>query len=262
MEVTIIKMFDDNYAYLVKDTQSNEAAIIDVGEFSPCSKEVSSQNVALKYLLCTHHHDDHIGGVTEMNTKYGGTIVSGDDRVPGVEKKIEHGDIIKMGAVKIEAIATPCHTTSHISYHCTAPNSEPAVFTGDILFVGGCGRFFEGSARDMVVSADRLSKLADNTRVYCGHNYTLSNMKFAASVEPENKDVTDKLQWSIEMKKDGNKDTVPSSIGDEKKFNPFMRYKVKSVGDNARKQGSQYIPVSGDYDEVPLPFFLHFTYTF
>jgi hydroxyacylglutathione hydrolase len=233
MEVHILPALADNYMYLLVDEVSREAAVIDPVEPEKVLVAVQQKNVILSTILTTHHHWDHAGGNEGMLTAAGRElrVVGGDQRIPALNHPVSDGDVLQLGSLHIQCLATPCHTTGHICYYVKANTStcNPAVFTGDTLFIAGCGKFFEGTA-DQMHSAliSKLSALPDNTKVYCGHEYTVNNLKFAKTVEPENPDLVAKTEWA-NTKRALNEPTVPSSIGQEKLFNPFMRVNVPSV---------------------------------
>lgn len=182
-------------------------------------------------MLTTHHHWDHAGGNEKLISKFKSKldVYGGDDRIGALTNKVTQNDEFKIGDLSVRCLFTPCHTTGHICYYVTSSEGDQGVFTGDTLFSGGCGRFFEGTA-DQMYSAliDKLSALPDETKVFCGHEYTLQNLAFAKHVEPDNQDIAKRILWSQE-KRASNQPTIPSSIGDEKKINPFMRVNVESV---------------------------------
>ncbi|CAH2234811.1 jg13227 [Pararge aegeria aegeria] len=164
-------------------------------------------------------------------------VYGGDDRIGALTDKVEHNTQFKIGKLNVQCLFTPCHTTGHICYFITAPleGNDSVVFTGDTLFLGGCGRFFEGTAEQMHKALiEILGNLPDQTKVFCGHEYSLSNLKFAAHVEPDNEEVKKKIQWS-ESQRGEKKPTVPSTIYEEKLYNPFMRVNQPSVMKHAKK---------------------------
>lgn len=232
MQVHILPALSDNYMYLLVDEATKEAAAVDPVEPQKVVDAVKQLGLNLSTILTTHHHWDHAGGNSQMTELFKGLrVIGGDDRIPAMNQKVVHGDEVKMGEITIKCLATPCHTGGHICYFASSPKDPegPAVFTGDTLFVAGCGKFFEGTA-DQMHSAliQKLSSLPDNTRVYCGHEYTVGNLKFALHVEPSNEDILAKVEWSG-TKRQTNEPTVPSTILDEKKYNPFMRVHEPSV---------------------------------
>jgi hydroxyacylglutathione hydrolase len=223
VDVVPVPQLADNYAYLVVDSGSGEAGVVDCAEATPVLAELARRSVRLVAVLATHHHFDHVGGNADLLAAvpllrvYG----SGDDapRIPGITHRVRDGDSVEVGALRGRVIMIPAHTSGHVAYHFPA---ERAVFTGDTLFAGGCGRLFEGDAAQMMRSLGRLAALPDETRVYCGHEYTEKNLRFAAMLEPGNRPLADKLARVQALRREG-KFTVPSTIADEKATNPFLR---------------------------------------
>lgn len=238
MDVKILPALQDNYMYLIVDKATKEAAIVDPVEPKTVLKAVEEQGVNLTTVLTTHHHWDHAGGNEDLIKERPGLIVyGGDDRIGALTKKVEHNTKFKIGNLNVQCLFTPCHTTGHICYFVTAPEegNDSVVFTGDTLFLGGCGRFFEGTADQMYKALITiLSSLPDHTKVFCGHEYTLQNLKFAAHVEPTNENVKAKISWSQDRRNQG-KPTVPSTIGEEKLYNPFMRVTELAVQNHTGK---------------------------
>jgi hydroxyacylglutathione hydrolase len=191
---------------------------------------VESEKVDLKSVLTTHHHWDHAGGNEKLLSLFGKplTVFGGDDRIGGLNKKVTQDDTFKIGNLKVKCYFTPCHTTGHICYYVES-QTQKLVFTGDTLFLGGCGRFFEGTA-DQMYSAliEKLSSLPDETKVFCGHEYALGNLKYGNHVEPQNDAIIAKIQWAKERRA-ANQPTVPSTIAEEKLINPFMRVNCEPV---------------------------------
>jgi len=233
MRVRLLPALEDNYMYLLIDEGTKKCAVVDPVEPEKVLAALKEEGVELTTVLTTHHHWDHAGGNEKLIEAVGKKeVVGGDDRIGALTKKVTHGDEFKIGSLNVRCLFTPCHTTGHICYFVTGPSgSEPAVFTGDTLFVGGCGKFFEGTGDQMYTALiDILAKLPLETKVYCGHEYTVSNLKFAVTAEPNNKDTAAKLELS--QKQRANKEpTIPSTIGDEMKFNPFMRVKEASIAE-------------------------------
>ncbi|GBB88432.1 hypothetical protein RclHR1_00150028 [Rhizophagus clarus] len=232
MKVIPVPVLQDNYSYLVIDEKTNEAAVVDPVEPEKVLKVANEQGVNLKHLITTHHHDDHSGGNTNLVKEKPDLIVyGGDNRIPSVTNIVKDNEEFKIGQIDVKALFTICHTSASVSFYLQDKNDR-AVFTGDTLFIGGCGRFFEGTAEQMHNSLNNiLAKLPKDTKVYCGHEYTKSNLKFAASVEPDNEFLQQKIQWANE-----NERTVPSTIGDELNFNPFMRVDKESIKKATGKQ--------------------------
>ncbi|XP_074638534.1 hydroxyacylglutathione hydrolase, mitochondrial-like isoform X2 [Acropora palmata] len=228
MKVRVLPALSDNYMYLVVDEKTQEAAIVDPVEPEKVVDAVKKEGVKLTTVLTTHHHWDHAGGNEELAGLVKGlTVCGGDDRIGALNKKVGHDDKLKVGNLDVKCLFTPCHTSGHI---CYLVHGEPsAVFTGDTLFVAGCGKFFEGRPPEMYKAlVEILGILPKDTLVYCGHEYTENNLKYAVHVEPGNPDVYKAIEWA-KSKRHANEPTVPSTIGDELKFNPFMRVQEESV---------------------------------
>ncbi|XP_044760545.1 hydroxyacylglutathione hydrolase, mitochondrial isoform X1 [Coccinella septempunctata] len=235
MGVTVLPALSDNYMYLIVDENTRQAAVVDPVEPDKVLQAVERENVNLTKILTTHHHWDHAGGNQELVKKSKNTIqvFGGDDRIGALTNKVQDGDSFNIGDTKVECIYTPCHTSGHICYLVKTPCQDPVVFTGDTLFIAGCGRFFEGTAEQMCVCLlDKLGNLPGNTRVFCGHEYTLQNLKFAKHVEPNNQEIMKKIQWACDKREKGEP-TVPSTISEEKLINPFMRVRETTVQHHA-----------------------------
>ncbi|CEF61936.1 Hydroxyacylglutathione hydrolase, mitochondrial [Strongyloides ratti] len=228
MKIVPIPQLSDNFAYLIICQKTFHAAAVDPIEYSDIAKAVKENNVSkLDGVLVTHHHWDHSSGTksfADKNVPLHTTIYGGGDKISYVNKIVKDGDEINIGSIKIKCLSTPCHTKDHICYYATTSNNEEkAVFTGDTLFISGCGRFFEGSPEEMNVALnEKLGSLPNDTMVYCGHEYTVKNLQFALSLEPENNDIRKKLEeTSLNISKGIH--SIPSTIEKEKKYNPFMR---------------------------------------
>jgi hydroxyacylglutathione hydrolase len=235
MSIKILPALSDNYMYLVICNETKQAGVVDPVSPQEVCDAAEREGVDLKYVLTTHHHWDHAGGNKTLVTHYKTqkkidlNVYGGDDRIGALNHKVGDGDQFKIGNLNVRCIFTPCHTTGHICYFVEAPNGEKVVFTGDTLFLGGCGRFFEGTAQQMYTALiEKLSKLPDETKVFCGHEYSLQNLKFGQHVEPQNEDIAMKIEW-CKGKREINEPTVPSSIVEEKLINPFMRVNFSSV---------------------------------
>jgi hydroxyacylglutathione hydrolase len=223
VDVVPIPQLQDNYAYLVVDRAGGDAAVVDCAEAAAVLDEVRRQGVRLTTVLATHHHYDHVGGNDDLRAAVPGLRIVGSagdaPRIPGITDAVHDGDAISVGALRGRVILIPAHTSGHVAYHF--PDAK-SVFTGDTLFAAGCGRLFEGDAAQMMASLGRLSVLPDDTKVYCGHEYTQKNLEFAVSLEPGNRAVTEKLERVRALRKAG-KPTIPSTIAEEHATNPFLR---------------------------------------
>jgi len=240
MRVKIIPALTDNYMYLLVDETTKEAAIIDPVAPEAVLEAVKAENVSLTSVLTTHHHWDHAGGNKKLSELASNlSVYGGDDRIDALTEKVSHGDILTVGSLQVQCLFTPCHTTGHICYFVTSKDESeaPIVFTGDTLFLGGCGRFFEGTAVQMHKALiEILGELPNETKVFCGHEYSLQNLRFCAHVEPDNAQVKAKIEWCQEQRSmDPPQPTVPSTIGEEKQINPFMRVNEAPVQAHAGK---------------------------
>ncbi|XP_069503383.1 hydroxyacylglutathione hydrolase, mitochondrial isoform X1 [Ambystoma mexicanum] len=236
MKVELLPALTDNYMYLLIDEDTKEAAIVDPVQPQKVVDAVKKHGVKLTTVLTTHHHWDHAGGNEKLVKLVSGLkVYGGDSRVGALTQKVSHLTTFQVGSLNVKCLFTPCHTSGHICYLVSKPASSepPAVFTGDTLFVAGCGKFFEGTAEEMYKALiETLGRLPPETRVYCGHEYTINNLKFARHVEPDNDSIKRKLAWAKE-KYDAGEPTIPSTIAEEFTFNPFMRVREKSVQKHA-----------------------------
>ncbi|EDV28270.1 uncharacterized protein TRIADDRAFT_20939 [Trichoplax adhaerens] len=240
MKIDVIPALQDNYMYLLTDPKTNQAAIVDPVEPEKVLAAVNNRKVDLTTVITTHHHWDHAGG----NDKLVGMVskklkvYGGDERIGSLTEKLSGGEEFNIGSLVIKSLATPCHTSGHICYFVSDPNSQESavVFTGDTLFVGGCGRFFEGTPAQMYNAlCNILGKLPSSTRVYCGHEYSASNLIFAIHVEPDNVDIQKKLEW-VKKQRANRLVTVPSTIAEELSYNPFMRVNTNNVRKHTGKK--------------------------
>ncbi|KAM6378973.1 hydroxyacylglutathione hydrolase, mitochondrial isoform 1-T1 [Pluvialis apricaria] len=236
MKVELLPALTDNYMYLLIDEETKEAAIVDPVQPQKVLDAVKKHGVKLTTVLTTHHHWDHAGGNEKLvKMESGLRVYGGDSRVGALTQKVSHLTSLKVGSLNVKCLCTPCHTSGHICYYVTKPNSSepPAVFTGDTLFVAGCGKFFEGTPEEMYRALiEILGSLDPQTRVYCGHEYTINNLKFARHVEPNNVSIQEKLAWA-KAKYDSGEPTIPSTIAEEFTYNPFMRVREKTVQQHA-----------------------------
>ncbi|MDR3500293.1 MAG: hydroxyacylglutathione hydrolase [Parvibaculum sp.] len=222
LEIYQFEALKDNYGYLVHEPSSGATAAIDTPEVAPILKALDDKGWKLTHILNTHHHFDHAGGNAELKALTGCTIVGprGEkDLIPGIDRAVGDGDIVELGAARARVLEVPGHTRGHIAYHFA---DDHVVFVGDTLFALGCGRLFEGTAAQMWVSLGKLMALPDDTTVYCAHEYTQSNARFALSVEPQNKALVERAK-EIDAKRARGEWTVPTTIGLEKATNPFLR---------------------------------------
>jgi hydroxyacylglutathione hydrolase len=222
MQVVIVPCLKDNYAYVLLAPGSKRALVVDPGEAEPVAQALHERSLELGAILATHHHLDQVGGNTELLRRYPGARVFGHasdrGRIPEQTEFLADGATVSVEGLTFRALHIPGHTLGAVAYA-----GEGAVFTGDTLFAAGCGRLFEGTPAQMYRSLNvTLAALPDETLVYCGHEYTASNLKFAAHVEPGNSAVTNKARRVAEQRAQGVP-TVPTTLAEERATNPFMR---------------------------------------
>lgn len=222
IEIIQLTALTDNYVYLLHDPTSKETAVVDPATAQPILEILNEKKWGLKYILNTHHHFDHIGGNLELKKKTNCQILTStkdQTRIPGADKVLKHNDQIQLGNQVAEIIETPGHTLGHIVYYFRTSN---ALFCGDTLFSMGCGRLLEGTAEQLWHSLQQLKNLPKNTRIYCSHEYTQANGKFALSLEPNNQLLKQRIQ-QVNQLRSANEATVPSTLEQELATNPFLR---------------------------------------
>ena len=224
MRVEVIPCLQDNYSYLIIDKSNNSACVVDPSEAKPIMNFVEKENINLKYILNTHHHFDHVGGNKNLKKKYNSVVIGYKDdanRIPEIDILLEDNQIWKADNFEAKIMHIPGHTTGHICYHFF---KEKLIFTGDTLFSLGCGKLFEGTYQDMFSSLKKIKKLSQDTKIYCGHEYTLQNSKFCIEYDPENTKLKNKIT-EIKKKLKKNLPTIPSTLKDENECNIFLRAK-------------------------------------
>jgi hydroxyacylglutathione hydrolase len=256
LQVTAVPAFDDNYLWLIHSPLSSEQVLaVDPGDASAVRKTLQLDQLALSGILITHHHADHVGGVTELLKDHSIAVFGPEnEQIPGQPRRVsqdEHVRFDKLG-LDFEVLEVPGHTSGHIAYL-----GHGAVFCGDTLFSGGCGRLFEGTAPQMLASLEKLAALPPDTKVYCAHEYTLSNLRFARVVEPENEALAGYLEHCLELRGQ-SRPTIPSSIGLELRINPFLRTHVETVKRAAERQAGHTLHSESDIFAVLREWKNHF----
>ena len=224
IKIEIIPCLQDNYSYLIIDESNNDACVIDPSEAKPIINFIERENINLKYILNTHHHFDHIGGNKELTEKYNSIVVGfkhDAERIPEISILVEDNQIWKKDNFEAKIIHIPGHTTGHIGFYFF---KEKVIFTGDTLFSLGCGKIFEGTYKQMFEYLSIIRNLPDDTKIYCGHEYTLQNSNFCITRDPQNLNLQNKI-IQIREKLNENKPTIPSILKDEKECNIFLRAK-------------------------------------
>jgi hydroxyacylglutathione hydrolase len=223
MHVVPIPCLKDNYAYLVVGGDG-EAVIVDASESAPVREAIDREHARVRAIWSTHHHWDHVGGNAELAREMGLEVVghaSDAGRLPALSRGVEMRDVVRVGEIEARCIHIPGHTLGAVAYFVDGGN-ERIVFTGDTLFSAGCGRLFEGTPAQMHASLSLLIELPKDTRVYCGHEYTESNLRFAAHVEPSNAEVGRARDRAARLRSEG-KPTVGTTLEEERRYNPFLR---------------------------------------
>jgi hydroxyacylglutathione hydrolase len=220
LEIELVPCLSDNYAYLVHDADAGLTAIVDPSEAPPVTAALKRRGWKLTHILNTHHHFDHTGGNIPLKEEFGAEIVGPGkdrDRFAGIDTGVDENTGWRFGSRAVRVMEIPAHTSSHIAFVF-----DDAVFTGDTMFAMGCGRLFEGTPAMMWSSLSKLMTLPDATRVYCGHEYTQSNGRFALTLEPHNAALVARMK-DVDAARAKGQPTIPSTIGLEKKTNPFCR---------------------------------------
>lgn len=237
LKVTAIPAFEDNYFWLIHGPQArSQVVVVDPGDAAPVLKVLAEQHLTLAGILITHHHGDHVGGVdallAELPVPRFGPV---NEAIPGHPHRVAQGQSVELlnGSLSFEVIDVPGHTAGHIAYH-----GHGALFCGDTLFSAGCGRLFEGTAQQMTTSLQKLAALPPDTAVYCAHEYTLSNLRFAQVVEPGNAAIGEHFRHCVARRRAAQA-TLPSSIGLELSINPFLRLGVETVKQAAEQHAGR-----------------------
>ena len=233
LEIARVPVLSDNYVWLAHDRRSGETAVIDPAVAEPVLEEAARVGWRITQIWNTHWHPDHTGGNAAIKAATRCTVTAPAaeaDRIPTADRLVREGDRVALGALEAAVIEVPAHTAGHIAYHLA---EQEVIFVGDTLFAMGCGRLFEGSPEQMHANLQRLAALPPETRVYCAHEYTLSNGRFAQTVEPENRDLAIRMA-EVEAARAAGEPTVPTTIALERATNPFMR--AASVGEFAERR--------------------------
>jgi hydroxyacylglutathione hydrolase len=223
IDIHAIPAFSDNYIWLIR-FGDRQAAVVDPGEAEAVLRTLREQNLTLAAILITHHHWDHVGGIEVLRGHFPVPVYGpASEQIPQLSHPCRDGDRIDLDDLHLAVMEVPGHTASHIAYY-----GHDALFCGDTLFAAGCGRLFGGTAAQLYDSLNKISQLPINTYVYCAHEYTLANLKFARAVEPENSDIRHREE-TAQVKRSQGEATVPSQLALELKTNPFLRCHVKEV---------------------------------
>lgn len=236
LEIACVPVLSDNYVWLMHDAVSGETVVIDPAVADPALAAADARGWRITQIWNTHWHGDHIGGNAVIKAATGAMITgpaAEASRIPTLDRQVGEGDRVAIGSHNADVWAVPAHTAGHIAYHL--PDAG-IIFVGDTLFAMGCGRLFEGTADQMFANMARLAALPDATRVYCAHEYTLSNGQFAITVEPDNAAIAARLT-AVQQARARGEPTVPTTIGAERATNPFMR--AATVADLADRRAAK-----------------------
>ena len=229
MHVYCLPALFDNYVFLLHDSVHRVAAVVDPADAAPVLRKLAELDATLVAILNTHHHSDHIGGNDRLLQAFPQAVIYGGaedrGRIPGQQVFLRDGDRVAVGDRIGEVLFVPGHTRAHIAYYFAPfhPSEPGDLFCGDTLFSGGCGRLFEGTPSQMVASLQKLRQLPDDTRVWCAHEYTLKNLQFALTVDPDNADLQQRYA-EVKALRDRAEATIPAHLGTEKRTNPFLRW--------------------------------------
>ena len=241
LEVTPIPAFDDNYIWLISNADG-DAVVVDPGDAEAVNSYLKAQGLNLRQILITHHHYDHTGGVETLKADWRCQVIGPNNpTIEGISNRVSEGDAVSVLGQKFDILEVPGHTLDHIAYH-----HADMLFCGDTLFAGGCGRVFEGTHPQMRQSLAKLRKLPSDTRVFCAHEYTLSNLRFALAADPNNAALKARAE-QCQILRAANQPTVPSTLAEECATNPFLRW---DADDLIADLGASQSLVSEDGDGV------------
>ena len=241
MQVYRLNALFDNYIFLLYDSTTQTAAVVDPAEAEPVLRKLEELGAELIAIFNTHHHGDHVGGNTQLLKRFPQTVVYGGSedqgRIPGQQAFLQEGDRVEFAGRTAEVLFVPGHTRAHIAYYFPPTDSAPVgeLFCGDTLFAGGCGRLFEGTPKQMVHSLGKIRALPDQTRIWCAHEYTLKNLQFALTVDAHNRELLTRYA-QVKTARQHQEATVPSLLGVEKLTNPFLRWDQSALQVAAKSQ--------------------------
>jgi hydroxyacylglutathione hydrolase len=241
MHIYRLPVLNDNYIFLLHDPQRNIAAVVDPAVAEPVLQKIAELKATLVSIFNTHHHSDHVGGNSVLLRHFPEAVVYASEadrgRIPGQQVFLNEGDRVSFGECAAEILFVPGHTSGHIAYYFPplTPTASGNLFCGDTLFSGGCGRLFEGTPAQMVNSLGKIRHLPDDTQVWCAHEYTLNNLKFALTVDPQNLVLSQKFE-AVQQMRQHLEATVPAYLGTEKQTNPFLRWDTESILEATKTQ--------------------------
>jgi hydroxyacylglutathione hydrolase len=241
MNIYQLPVLGDNYIFVLHDPQHNIAAVVDPAVAGPVLEKLAELKAPLVAILNTHHHSDHVGGNKTLLKHFPKAVVYASEadrgRIPGQQVFLTEGDRVPFGEQTAEVLFVPGHTSGHIAYYFAAATSQESsnLFCGDTLFSGGCGRLFEGTPTQMTDSLDKIRNLPDNTQVWCAHEYTLNNLKFALTVDAQNQSLQQRFR-EVQALRQQHEATIPAWLSVEKQTNPFLRWDSAILMDEMKTQ--------------------------
>lgn len=241
MKVEFVPAFDDNYIWLPQDAQQTMAAIVDPGDATPVLDYLEQHSITPVAILITHHHGDHTGGIADILDHHEIPVYGpAHESIRHVSQPVQEGDVVELPFASLRVLDVPGHTRGHVAYY-----GEGALFCGDTLFAGGCGRLFEGTPQQMWQSLSKILALPDATQVYCAHEYTQANLQFAIVAEPDNAELQQRIVDTRQLRAQ-HKPTVPSSLALEKATNPFLRCQLPHIQAAAEDFAKRPLPQADD----------------
>ncbi len=248
MKLIPLPAFDDNYIWMFHD--GHRALVVDPGDAQPVLAALQRESLQLQGILVTHHHADHTGGVDVLRNTTGASVFGpATERMPEPLQRLRGGDTVQLLDLAFQVLDVPGHTAGHIAYFCEISDHAPVLFCGDTLFSGGCGRLFEGTAQQMQASLALLAALPGATRVCCAHEYTLSNLKFALEVEPDNPLLL-AYHSHCQGRRGQGLPTLPSTIETERQINPFLRSEQPTILASAQRFDAQSLAHNGVFSTL------------
>lgn len=235
LSVTPVPAFSDNYIWLLRQDTNSEVCVVDPGDAEPVVERIEREQLTLSTILITHHHQDHIGGLAELVERYAPRVIGPDNPdIAGISERVAQDDEFSALGRHFRVLEVPGHTLDHIAFFVSG--IPPLLFSGDSLFSAGCGRLFEGTPEQMHRSLSQLLPLPDETLVFAAHEYTLANLRFARAADPDNPEVADALQ-ACQHAREAGRPTLPSTLGRERRINPFLRVSDPDVRRAAAAHG-------------------------
>ncbi|SEK21220.1 hydroxyacylglutathione hydrolase [Halomonas daqiaonensis] len=235
LSVTPIPALSDNYIWLLRQDTSHAVCVVDPGDATPVIEWLEREGLELSTVLITHHHHDHTGGLAELIKRYSPRVIGPDNpEIKGIDERVSEGDEVRVMGRLFEVFALPGHTLDHIAFFTAG--IPPLLFSGDVLFSGGCGRLFEGTPAQMHESLSRLESLPEDTLVFAAHEYTLANLAFARAADPDNPDV-ETAEAECQRARELDRPTLPTTLGRERSINPFLRCESAGVRRAAAAHG-------------------------